>query len=269
MDEKLYSLRMRASRKGGHLSGAERLVPINDLESLAIDMVRRALEHPRGQAESIHLTVDVLPAEDIRMASLPDLRTFAVQDFYQGRCAAEALLVEAGVSPATAALGIKRIAAGAAPDGRSMRGAMLIDAQTGQRLEPDHFRGVRVSRMDLTAGATVTLRKELQKLGLDNPHVREALVLAAKVLLAPGVLAELCWSDDPDYTAGYVATAQNGYVRFPHLKQPGDERGGRAFFVSADGADNLSSLITFLEKEPMLFHHIGALYPAVSWPDNF
>jgi 6-carboxyhexanoate--CoA ligase len=138
-----------------------------------------------------------------------------------------------------------------------MRGAMLVDAVSGERLEPDRVRGVRVSRMDLTAAAERELRERLRKAGLDNPHVREALVLAAKVLGTPGMIAELCWSDDPDYTAGYVCSAERGYVRFPHLKPQGDPLGGRVFFL-CPGLDP-QALIDYLERSALLFDEVGAV----------
>jgi len=148
-----------------------------------------------------------------------------------------------------------------------MRGAMLVDAQSGQRLEPDRARGVRASRMDLTPAAEQELRRGLAALGLDNAHVREALVLAAKVLSAPGIVAELCWSDDPAYTAGYVAAPALGYVRFPYLKPFGEERGGRAFFVRREGLD-LAALIEHLERSVLLVDSIGALHGATPWNLN-
>lgn len=121
--------------------------------------------------------------------------------------------------------------------------------------------------MDLTEQARQELTLGLQALGLDNAHVREALVLAAKVLSTPGIVAELCWSDDPGYTAGYVASAKQGYVRFPHLKPLGDERGGRAFFLES-GGHNLSELIDSLQTKPMLFDRIGQLYRAQPWVEE-
>lgn len=145
-----------------------------------------------------------------------------------------------------------------------MRGAILIDAADGRRLEPDPVRGVRASRMDLTPAAAQRLRQGLASLGLDNPHVREALTLAAKVLSTPGIVAELCWSDDPDYTAGYVASAHHGYVRFPHLKPLGDGRGGRAFFLRTEGLD-LEAVIEHLERSVLLIDDIGALNGPRPW----
>ena len=59
------------------------------------------------------------------------------------------------------------------------------------------------------------------KQDLMNVHMREALVLATKVQSCPGIVGELCWSDDPDYTVGYVAC--NGiYHRIPNMKEMGE-----------------------------------------------
>ncbi|MBE0595822.1 MAG: 6-carboxyhexanoate--CoA ligase [Desulfuromonadales bacterium] len=258
MPQSLYSIRMHATREGRHLSGAERLAPRSAVEALAAALVRRALEHPRGQADRLRLTVEAVPAETVRFAQLPDLRTVPVADYFVGRQAALRLLERAGVAPEAAAIAMQALAAGAAPEGVAMRGAMLVDAQTGARLEADPARGIRVSRMDLAASTETELGQGLRPLGLDNPHVREALLLAGKVLAAPAIVAELCWSDDPDYTAGYVAAPHLGYVRLPHLKPAGEERGGRAFFLRG-GREELPALIDFLEKQPVLFDRLGAL----------
>ena len=258
MTEELYSIRMHATRNGRHLCGAERLGGAEVLDELAAALVRRALEHPRGRAERLRLSLDALEPQEVSTAGLPDLTTVPVDDFHAGRCAALRLLLEAGVDGTAAAASMAALVAGAAPDGGSMRGAMLVDAATGRRLEPDQARGVRVSRMDLTPTAERLLRRGLAARGLDNPHVREALVLAGKVLAAPGMVAELCWSDDPDYTAGYVASPRHGYVRFPHLKPRGEERGGRVFFLRCEGLE-LDELIHYLERHAVLFNAVGRL----------
>jgi 6-carboxyhexanoate--CoA ligase len=267
MNETLYSLRMHASRGGEHLSGAEELTTKPHLETLAAALVRRALDHPRGAAESIQITVEAVEAGRVRRGALPDLRTVSVTDFRQGRKAAAALLGTAGISAAAAAAAITALEGGASPSGTSMRGAMLIDAASGKRLEPDASRGVRASRMGLTAGAAALLGARLSARGLDNPHVREALVLAAKVLSVPGIAAELCWSDDPDYTAGYVAAPRLGYVRLTHLKPVGEERGGRAFFVRP-GHGDINGIIEQLERSPLLIDEVGEIGGAAPWKEE-
>lgn len=124
----------------------------------------------------------------------------------------------------------------------SMRGAMLVDMRTGKRLDPWGQRGVRVSRMsfaDETAAITA-----LNAAGYSGVHLEEALVLASKVLSAPGVVGELCISDDPDYTTGYVSYG-NTYHRLHHMKPVGSPLGGRLFFV--DATADIAAIKNYLE----------------------
>ena len=255
----LFSIRMRAAQSNQHISGAERIAPAGELAAIATAMIARALGHPRGTPASIRLAIDALPAASLRTASLPAITTMLVSNVTAGRQAARLELLRAGVSEVAATAAINALANGAAPGGRVMRGAMLIDAQSGARLESDPARGLRVSRMDLSPAANAALASALQGSGRNTTHLREALALAGKVLLSPGIVAELCWSDDPDYTAGYVASPARGYVRFPHLKEIGDCLGGRAFFYQG-ATFNLAALTAFLENEPVLFTSIGRIH---------
>ena len=267
MSATLNSIRMRSERDGVHISGAERLVPLEQLETVAVEMLQRALNHPRGGAAQISLRVDCIDHDDIASARLPDLYNNQVVDYRQGRALAGELLVAAGVAPVAMEKALQVLAAGAAADGKSMRGAMLIDADSGKRLENDRNRGVRVSRMDLTPSARKHLLAILAEQGLNNQHVVEALILAAKVISAPEVVAELCWSDDPDYLAGYIASRKNGYQRISQLKPAGDERGGRAFFVRCR-AERLGALVEWLEQQPLLVDCVGEVFPPRYWKDG-
>ncbi len=259
MPKDLNSLRMRAERNGQHISGAERLLPTDDLAAAAIDLLQRALQHPRGDVDRISLSIEVVPSLELTTGALPDLYNNQVASWQQGRELALQLLESAGISAVAGRKALAALARGAAPGGRSMRGAMLIDADSGERLERDQARGVRVSRMDLSAAAKRQLRQLLLPHSLDDPHVIEALTLAAKVSAAPGIIAELCWSDDPDYLAGYVASAALGYQRINLLKPAGEERGGRAFFVRPSQV-RLDELISWLEKTPLLFEQVGRVH---------
>lgn len=265
MTSQLFSIRMRAAQYSEHISGAERIAPAEELTVIASAMMARALGHSRGNPASIRLAIDALPADSFHYAPLPDITTILAPDLHAGRSAARAELRRAGVSEVAATAAISALANGAAPGGRVMRGAMLIDAASGERLESDPCRGLRVSRMDLTPEVAAALTSALDGSGRDTLHLREALVLAGKVLLSPGIVAELCWSDDPDYTAGYVASPKRGYVRFPYLKEKGDSLGGRAFFYRRSTFD-LATLTDFLEKTPVLFTAIGRLHDDEVFP---
>lgn len=141
MKRPLFSIRMQASLNGRHLSGAEHLSTADDLERLAAGMVKRALGHMRGRAEKIQITIEEVATGKIDCGSLPDLHTYLVNDYHHGRRAAATILRQSGVSPLAIDRAMAAMATGAAPDGNSMRGAMLIDAKNGNRLEPDPARG--------------------------------------------------------------------------------------------------------------------------------
>jgi len=242
---------MRSSRGDKHISGAERLLDFSQLENAASGMLARALNHPRGRAEKISLTLQPIAHTKVRIRPLINLSTFEVDDWRQGRDCACRLLEKLDLKPSLIQQAMDQLAAGPAPYGGVMRGAMLIDADTGLRLEADHSRGVRVSRMDVEPAAQQSIELLLSAEHLNNPRVVEAWVLASKVALYPQIVAELCWSDDPDYQAGYVASAQYGYQRITQLKEFGSEIGGRIFFVRP--TETLHVLIDRLQHEPVLF----------------
>ena len=263
MPDRLYSLRMRAERNGEHCSGAERIAPAEALPALAADLVARALAHNSGAPDAVHCQIDRLSGA-LPCRPLPDVRTYTVPDSLVGRACAKGLLLRAGVAAPAVDTALQLLADGPAPGGRVMRGAILIDALTGRRLEADPTRGVRVSRMDLEPQARSGILTTLAAAGLGHQRVAEALVLAGKVLQAPGIVAEVCWSDDPDYLAGYVADPQVGYQRITCLKEAGDRHGGRALFVRTAGLE-LYALVDFLERQAILFTAPGTILPAQPW----
>jgi 6-carboxyhexanoate--CoA ligase len=251
----LYSVRMRASTGRSHLSGAERLIPFDRIDLTMKELVDRALSKQLAP-DRIVVTIDALG--DIPVHSIPALDLVSLNMNSTAACRENAtrVLEASGVSSSAVLAAFRALEQGASPDGGNMRGAMLIDAETGERLEPDRSRGVRVSRFDWSDRASRRMDRELSALGLTHFRTKEALALATKVAYAPGIVAELCWSDETDYTAGYVADRTNGYVRFPHLKQVGNAFGGRAFFVTHGDLDR-NALMAYLQETPVLITEIG------------
>lgn len=263
MNVQLFSLRMRAERAGGHFCGAERIAPADELPALAAALVERALAAGGLLPDAVHCRIDRLPGE-IPAWPLPEVRTYDVADWQAGRDCAHALLRRAGVSSDAAKAAMAQLTIGPAPGRKVMRGAMIVDSLTGARLEIDPARGVRVSRMDLAPEARSGILGALSSSGLGHYRVAEALVLAGKVLRAPGLVAELCWSDDPEYEAGYVAAPADGYQRITRLKAAGDGYGGRAFFVRTAGWDQ-AAFVDYLERQAVLFDAVGAIAPPLPW----
>lgn len=286
---------------GHHISGAERLVTKEELEQISSELVHRALTHSKGCADFIRITIDAIPDEaihripcltiadeqtDEHAGEVPTTNHEAAAQPTDGETAApttnhetdapttnheattpplplsshrqaEALLTtHTAITPVAFRRAVSQLLS--LPE--SMRGAMLVDMRTGQRLDPWGQRGVRVSRMsfaDETAAITA-----LNTAGYSGVHLEEALVLASKVLSAPGVVSELCISDDPDYTTGYVSYG-NTYHRLHHMKPVGSPLGGRLFFV--DATADIAAIKKYLETtvtlvNPPTFSLQGELY---------
>jgi 6-carboxyhexanoate--CoA ligase len=253
--DNLYSIRMRASAGNQHISGAERIVSSGKVDDIVKSLVARAREK-KSPPDKIVLTIERLGGIPIRTLSALDLVTVNTPDMTAGRSVASRILRSLGVSEKSVTAAFNYLGSGATTYGGNMRGAMIIDSQQGERLEPDQERGVRASRFDWTDEALDTIIRKLAAIGLTHFRTQEALALATKVAHAPGMIAELCWSDEPDYTAGYVASRSIGYVRFPILKLRGDPRGGRVFFVDRNTLDRVA-FIHYLQLEPVLITNCG------------
>jgi 6-carboxyhexanoate--CoA ligase len=244
-----YNVRMRASRQGRHISGAEKIAVLDRVPGIVQEMLKRGFQHTRGMSDSLHITVEYLAEELFERVPLLPLSSAKSENILETRGLMRRLLVQAGVSEKAAANGIESLLG---LDG-SMRGAMLMDAAGGKRLDEQGQRGIRVSRMDIEDEQEFSTF--LVNRGIGGLHAREALVLASKVAAADGVVAELCWSDDPEYTTGYVASKVTGYVRLPHCKPLGSMIGGRVFFVKTGAS--LLQIEDFLQHKPVRVY-IGA-----------
>ena len=255
-----FNVRMRASGGDEYVSGAETIVTsdgsaatdISDhtdelqaaVAGAADSMIQRALDHPRGDPDEVTVTVERLSRPPRRLEALPVV-TVDVDDADEAQRVARKLLSHAGVSDDALTRGFDVLRAETAE-----RGAALIDAADGSRLDPDPVRGVRASHIGASDSGRNALDAVVAEQGVTSPGtVREAVVLATAIAHAPGTRAELCWSDDPDYIAGYVATL-DAYYRFPALKPGNVTEGGRAVFVEPDKA--VGRVVEHLEKCPVL-----------------
>ena len=235
-DPALYSVKMRAARASAHVSGAEKIVPSDAVPKVASQLVARALSHPKGVPDFINLKIEAQPHDLLRLPSLP-VTTHVTQTAAEGRRVAAELLESAGI--ARSADIMARFA-----ESHPLRGALLLDADTLERLDPNAERGVRATYMD----DAVSLEKGTAH---GKNHYAEAIVLATKVQHAPGIVGEICVSDDPDYVTGYVATRELGYRRITVIKEKGDPRGGRIFLYRGP-RDGVAETIRFLERTPVL-----------------
>ena len=234
-DTRLFAVKMRAARKGEHVSGAERIVPARDVPALAATLAKRALHHSKGAPDEIHLKAE--EAQDMLHLDALPVKTYVTHTPEEGMACAARLLAATGVARIDEIMALFS-------ETYAMRGAMLLDADTLERLEPDRARGVRATYMD-AAATTAGLVSSAKN------HFAEALVLATKVANAPGIVGEICVSDDPDYVTGYVATKDAGYCRITTVKQKGDPCGGRIFLFRGP-RELVPQTIDFLQKRCVL-----------------
>lgn len=245
-ESRLYSLRMRAAEGGAHeeggkhISGGEKIARLQDLQKEALYLIEKAFSHTRGTPDYFQLKVEAI-SEPVRF--IPPLKqTFnKVQSVLEGRQLAKDLLLQCGLDEKVIDRSIAEL-----EKNYHVRGAIVIDIHTGERIDHLNDRGIRVSRFDWDE--TSYDKWLVQEKVKDNKRMKEAIALASKVCAHDATVAELCWSDDPDYVTGYVASSNLGYHRISPLKEFGDERGGRILFADVKEFD---TYIHFLEKTPV------------------
>ncbi|MFB9988135.1 6-carboxyhexanoate--CoA ligase [Bacillus benzoevorans] len=247
LEEIFYSVRMRASQngpheKGGkHISGGEHISTYDNLKTTVNVLLEKALSHSRGNPDFMKIQFETI-AQPIKRLKPLSIDTNVVGSVEEGQTAARNLLVKAGVPTESIEKAYKELV-----EYSELRGAILFDIGSGLRIDARKEKGVRVSRMDWL---NPNFEKWADHYKMPrSQRVKEALVLATKVSAHPATVAELCWSDDPEYITGYVASKGLGYQRITQLKEYGDECGCRIFFV--DGLSDLSSYIDYLEKRPI------------------
>ena len=235
----LYSLKMRAEKNAGkreHVSGAEKILSEEELPEHLAALLSRALHHAKGRADFVNFKVEAIAPEAVEHLPALPVSTVEVETPAEGRRVIIDALEKLGLKNGEAILAKFSETYG-------MRGAMLLDADTLERLEPDAERGLRATYMD--AERTAKGASDCKN------HFAEAVVLATKVVHAPHIVAEICVSDDPDYVTGYVAAQSFGYCRITKLKEAGSPDGGRIFLYRGP-RDGVAETIRYLEKQCVL-----------------
>ena len=233
---------------GKHISGAERILREDEVEQELINVYRRAITHERGKPDFINFKIEEINEEDIIYKKRLNINQHHVNSKDEGLDLAKEILMKNSVSKESANKAIETLLS--LED--SMHGAMLFDKDSGERIDNKGMKGVRVT--GIASADVAKYRKSLKNDGREGLHLEEALILASKIASSKGIVAELCWSDDPSYVIGYVGTKEN-YERIPILKDEGNPIGGRVFFVDANQLNDdytLDDLIAHLEKQVVL-----------------
>lgn len=245
----IYSLKMRASKHTGsiqeHVSGAEKILPQQELPQQMEALLSRALHHAKGKADFINLKIEAVSPENLKYIEALPVSTHEAATPAEGRQFMCQIMTELGLTPDKCQKILELFQAT-----YGMRGAMLLDVDTLERLEPDQQRGIRATYMD-----SIAPKGEAKAICDGKNHFQEALVLASKVLSAPNIIGELCMSDDPDYITGYIATQDKGYIRITKLKEMGCPDGGRIFLYRGPKSQ-VEDCIQYLQEQRVLVKNV-------------
>ena len=233
---------MRATLSGKHVSGQERIVRKEELEKAILELHKR----PKGDWDFQTIKVEklktppeviekALPIKEYKFSCVPLARNFIV-----GLLETELGIKREITKPLLAKLG------SGINNGSNLPGAILVDTESGEILNNEEpQKGIRTILFDWMDRDKV--RKRLLERGFTE-RTLDALALATKNVYC-GVEAEVCWSDDPDYITGYVASPKFGYIRITPLKEKGNPFGGRIYFVRKN---EVEKVIECLRKRAVL-----------------
>ncbi|MDO9287748.1 MAG: 6-carboxyhexanoate--CoA ligase [Thermodesulfovibrionales bacterium] len=279
-------LGVRRKLRETHISGAEGIYKGKNISKIVKEYIKRAVNHPRGKPDEIVITIEKIK-QKIKTIPLLSVKTLKCKSPDEAKETIIQKLASLGISKKAVNNGFKVLKAG-----KAMRGASLVLAESGMRVEPDKNRGVRVSRMGIEENAEKKLSQMLCKIVIpakaghpqrlagariqsketgfrvkpgmtgtcnkiiknNTTTVKEALILASKVASCPDIIAEVCISDDPDYTTGYFASEKEGYLRLANIKKSGEMHGGRVFFIKEDA--DIAGVIQYLEGIPVIIRRI-------------
>ncbi|MCQ2510775.1 MAG: 8-amino-7-oxononanoate synthase [Lachnospiraceae bacterium] len=241
----LFSLKMRASmhrdNKNIHISGAEKIIDESGIQSFAHQLIERGLHHDKGEADFLNLKITRVNQEEVLYLDALKVETRDVKNYKEGQEEIRTYLKEIGIDAPEKIMQFLS-------ETYAMRGAMLLDVDRLIRLEPDKERGIRATNMDQE-------RKKGSLIGDEKNHYEEAIVLATKVVNCPGILGEICISDDPNYVTGYVSSKEIGYRRITKIKEMGSENGGRIFLFRGTDKE-AAQAIDFLQNQHVIVRNI-------------
>ncbi len=239
----MISIKMRAEKDKKHISGAEKIIDENDLEKNVLKLIDRARFHEKGEPNFINIKIEKIRESEILYIPILNIKSKKVLFMEEGHILAKEELKKSGVGENAIENAFNMLSSLK----QSMRGAIVLGANTGKRLDNFLDRGLRATKMD--AEDFEKYKDFLDSKKISGEHAMEAIILASKVAFYKDAVAELCYSDDPSYLAGYVAN-KNDYIRINIMKNFGSEIGGRVFFVKDDIF--LDDYINYIEKQAVL-----------------
>ncbi|WP_457623517.1 6-carboxyhexanoate--CoA ligase [Persephonella sp.] len=243
----LYSIKIRASKDGNHVSGSERIVKKEYLKKVLNELVDKTyIKDP----ELINIKIEEIKIKPLIVKKTLEIKEHQFKNVEESkRFAVDIIHTATRIKKDKIYELINTVHLGSSPDGSNMRGAMIVN-ELGERIELDKFRGVRTTTVDFIDRDRIL--KRLKDIGLTN-RTADALCISTKNMLYKDMTAEYCISDEADYTVGYVSV-KGEYHRLNPAKEYGNPKGGRIYFVRNN--IDIYDFYKFLQETPVLIEDV-------------
>lgn len=222
----MYSIKMRANENGIHVSGAETICDEQQIPEVLQTFFHKGFHHDNGDADFLNLKIEKVTTPLKTIAALP-----IIEETSQSL---EQICLAHGITKQALNKGMNYIF-----NETAYTGAVIVNAQTGERIDESGSRGIRVTHFCF---------EDQSRVPITRSRVQDALTIASCVTAFDHVMGELCVSDDLHYTTGYFASVQQGYHRIHNMKPSGTRYGGRVIFV--DESLPLEAYVSFLQQQP-------------------
>ncbi len=264
LQEDLFSIRMRAFSGERHLSGGEDLVGRGALAERLLALTEQGLNSTRNTDRippSLNIRIEPVEKDSVVRGTLLPVHCLESSSHQETVSFLSATMETIGrreaIDPVPLWSHFRRLIEGSE---EGLSGASFL-FPGGDRWIPEG-RGVRVTHFGILPSIRQSLLEEAnQHPSGSGRRFIDALQIASKIQSFPSSLLEICISDNPEYTTGYMAIRNFGYLRLPHIKSAGDPSGGRLILLSKElDEEGQNEVVSFLSRTPVLFTERSQLF---------
>lgn len=264
LEEDFFSIRMRAFSGEKHLSGGEDLVGRSTLVERLLALTEQGLTSTRkqdGVPPSLNIRVEPVEKSSVVHKTLLPVHCLESSSHRETLSFLSDVIKTIGHREAIDSSALWRwfISLFEGSD-EGLSGASFLFPD-GERWIPE-TRGVRITHFGVLPSIRHSLLEEAKNhtVGSGRRFV-DALQIASKVQGLSDALLELCASDNPEYTTGYIAIHSFGYLRLPHIKVAGNPAGGRLILFSRQLEEReRARAVSFLSQTPVLFTRRSSVF---------
>lgn len=227
--------------KGGtHISGGECITSLDMLETEVSNLIKRALNHPKGNSDFINISIQKIH-ENSKINYIKPLKISTFNSSYIPK-----IFKKLGFNEEKISLTIDTLLSL-----KNLKGALLVSFDNFEKFEENI---VRCTNMDYSLKIKPYLNKFLEENCFYGKYLKDALCLSSKVCNHENIICEVCISDDKNYTTGYIGSKKFGYVRIENFKPKNHDYGGRIIFIK--DKDKLQETIDYLKNEIVIINSL-------------